>query len=343
PSATLTPSGVFAGSVGIGITNPLATSSKLNVSNIMYISNGIVVGPGVACVCDLDNMLKDCENHITIDPIGATCTDQYDVLGVAKWKEYKVGYSNSLVIKNDSEFVGIGITNPSELFHVQGNHDLVNVPPQWYGDDVLFEIGAFIVRDSSPVIKFETTNWLGVEHRNFGITSYSDEKLHIFSENDDGTGKKSRITINGTNGHVGIGTNIPSAQLQIEGDGSGDPGDAEITLRHTGAGGSAGVTFDVDAIPFYIKANDDKLKFGTISGGAKMVIMPGGNVGIGSYNPTQKLEVDGGMRLNTADARPACDVDARGTFWFTQNAVKDVLEICANDTAVGGLAWRQIY
>jgi len=147
------------------------------------------------------------------------------------------------------------------------------------------------------------------------------------------------------NGNVGIGTNDPStAQLQIEGDGSGDPGDAEITLKHTGAGGSAGITFDVDAIPFYIKANADRLKLGTVSGGAKMVIMPDGDIGIGTSDPTQKLEVSGGVRLNTADARPACGATTRGTFWFIRGAVgvKDSVAVCAKDAA-NAYDWRVIY
>jgi len=128
------------------------------------------------------------------------------------------------------------------------------------------------------------------------------------------------------NGNVGIGTNDPStAQLQIEGDGSGDPGDAEITLN-------------------YIKANADRLKLGTVSGGAKMVIMPDGDIGIGTSDPTQKLEVSGGVRLNTADARPACGATTRGTFWFIRGAVgvKDSVAVCAKDAA-NAYDWRVIY
>ena len=55
------------------------------------------------------------------------------------------------------------------------------------------------------------------------------------------------------------------------------------------------------------------------------------SVGIGTRTPTQKLEVDGGLRLNTADVQPVCDPQARGTLWFNQSNVVaggDTLQAC---------------
>jgi hypothetical protein len=70
----------------------------------------------------------------------------------------------------------------------------------------------------------------------------------------------------------------------------------------------------------------------------------GVNVGIGKSAPDQKLHVDGGLRLDTATAKPACSVSTRGTFWVTQGAtnVKDSVEVCAKDAA-NAYAWRTIY
>ena len=69
-----------------------------------------------------------------------------------------------------------------------------------------------------------------------------------------------------------------------------------------------------------------------------------GNVGIGTTNPKQKLEVAGGVRLNTIAAKPACGDSLRGTIWFTQGGagVKDAVEICAKDAA-GAYAWRAVW
>jgi hypothetical protein len=69
-----------------------------------------------------------------------------------------------------------------------------------------------------------------------------------------------------------------------------------------------------------------------------------GNVGIGTTAPGAKLEVNGGIRLNTATAKPTCDASQRGTLWFTQGGagVKDTLEVCAKD-ANDVYAWRTLY
>ncbi|MCK5122647.1 MAG: hypothetical protein KAQ87_00645 [Candidatus Pacebacteria bacterium] len=101
------------------------------------------------------------------------------------------------------------------------------------------------------------------------------------------------------NGRVGIGTNNPLSQLQLEGD-SGNA--AEILLKHTGVDGSAGIGFDVtnDAHSFFIKAHNNKLKFVTNDGGAsypaRMVVMSDGRVGIGETNPATKLDVNGTIK-----------------------------------------------
>jgi hypothetical protein len=54
--------------------------------------------------------------------------------------------------------------------------------------------------------------------------------------------------------------------------------------------------------------------------------------------------VNGGVRLNTATAKPACDANSRGTFWFTQGGTgtKDAAEVCAKDGS-DAYAWRTLY
>jgi hypothetical protein len=76
----------------------------------------------------------------------------------------------------------------------------------------------------------------------------------------------------------------------------------------------------------------------------RMVIRGNGNIGLGTNNPTQKLEIDGGVKLNTATGQPACSATVRGTVWFTRSAagVADLLEVCAKDN-LDAYAWHALY
>jgi hypothetical protein len=92
-----------------------------------------------------------------------------------------------------------------------------------------------------------------------------------------------------------------------------------------------------------------RITFGTTPTGAinnieRMRITGTGNVGIGSTAPSQRLEVNGGVRVNPTTAKPACDATSRGTFWFTQGAagIKDTTEVCAKD-ASEAYAWRLLW
>ena len=79
----------------------------------------------------------------------------------------------------------------------------------------------------------------------------------------------------------------------------------------------------------------------------RMRITSTGNIGIGGVPaPSQKLEVNGGVRLNTGTAQPVCDATVRGTLWFTKSAagVADKLEVCAQEaTATPTYNWKPLF
>ncbi len=74
----------------------------------------------------------------------------------------------------------------------------------------------------------------------------------------------------------------------------------------------------------------------------RVAVDSNGNVGIGTNRPTQRLEVNGGIRLNTTGSRPVCDSTARGVLWFTGDDLSgDTLEVCAYDGR--GYDWRVLF
>jgi hypothetical protein len=75
----------------------------------------------------------------------------------------------------------------------------------------------------------------------------------------------------------------------------------------------------------------------------RMRITGAGNIGIGTVTPTQKLEVAGGVRVNSSGTKPACTDTTRGTFWFTNggSTADDTMEVCAK---VGGTpVWKPLW
>lgn len=80
------------------------------------------------------------------------------------------------------------------------------------------------------------------------------------------------------------------------------------------------------------------------SGIEAFTVLATGKVGVRTAAPNRELEVNGGVRLNTATAKPSCDATVRGTFWVTQGGagVKDSVEVCAKDAA-DNYAWRTLF
>ena len=126
----------------------------------------------------------------------------------------------------------------------------------------------------------------------------------------------------------------------------------EINFQPEGGSGpviSALINSAVDGSTITASSVPARLMFWTMpTGGSlpleRMRITSDGDVGIGTISAGAKLEVNGGIRLNTSTAKPTCDSTQRGTQWFTQgaNGVKDTLEVCAKD-ATNAYAWRTLY
>jgi hypothetical protein len=72
-----------------------------------------------------------------------------------------------------------------------------------------------------------------------------------------------------------------------------------------------------------------------------------GNVGIGNIAPSQKLDVNGAIKIADTGTKPTCNSANRGTFWIDYGSsgipiTKDTVEVCAKD-ASNVYAWRTLY
>lgn len=112
--------------------------------------------------------------------------------------------------------------------------------------------------------------------------------------------------VDSTNNKVGIGTGTPSAKLDIDGAHVASIG---LLRLNSSAANMSAMTYYIDGVykaatyagtddNFYVWGRDADIVFNTTtSGTTRMVITNGGNVGIGTTGPTQKLMVGGSIRV----------------------------------------------
>lgn len=196
----------------------------------------------------------------------------------------------------------------------------------------------------------------------------------------DGAGTVDKMVVT-DQGRIGIGTTMPDSGIHIKGaiypdntikvegnattQGAGflgymvRPGSLPLandrlgfflfgSLSGVNALHSAGVSASAEA-DWTVSSLPTSFKFETTAPGStfrleRMRITGSGNVGINTATPTQKLEINGGVRLNTTAGKPACDANVRGTQWFTNgnSGIADTFEVCAKDAA-NSYAWRKLY
>lgn len=114
---------------------------------------------------------------------------------------------------------------------------------------------------------------------------------------------------------------------------SGRGGDGRISITCS----SVGTPTPQDrSIIFYDGSNQ--------STNSNFVFDASGNLGVGTNAPTQKIEVNGGVKLAPGAAKPTCDATTRGTFWYSAGGAgaADQVEVCAKDSS-DSFAWRTIY
>jgi hypothetical protein len=300
----------LGGNVGIGTTAP---SERLHVAGNARIEGNLTVNGSVTQVNT--NVANTERLTITNDGTGpAIIANQTGAQPVVDFQDDGV----SAFYIADGGKIGIGTTSPSAT-------------------------SKLTIRDAS-IANIRTENTVGgfVE---FGISENANSVGFIKSNYflDFIANNATRMFIEGGNGNVGIGTISPARILEIL-----SATNAQSYLRISGASGNAADTnfagiefFNNDGsqagpnVASFIEARaidttgaGGHLVFGTsvaeASEGArateKMRILGNGNVGIGTTNPTQKLQVDGNINASVSSGSVSISL-------FTPTASQTSLDI----------------
>ena len=187
--------------------------------------------------------------------------------------------SAKMIIQNDGN-VGIGTTNPGVKLQVLGSGTGNTVVSRFGNDDSTAGNYAFIDVNQPLAAGGSYHAYLGTNDA--GVLKLSSDSL---------TAKHLAIT---TSGNVGIGTTAPESGLHVYGTDSGkskiiaerssDTSGPSLEFREAGTK-TWSIKQDADA------QNLSSLDFQNSSGIEVMSILQGGNVGIGTISPTEKLEV----------------------------------------------------
>jgi hypothetical protein len=217
---------------------------------------------------------------------------------------FQIGGSTKMFIKGNN--VGIGTTSlVSKLDLVQPDSSTSTL-----GQSATASLGIRIANSVGQVgqIVFNNDAAPSYGYGSIGMVMTSGSGVGlgdmIFSTKSVGTDSASteRMRID-SNGDVGIGTTSPSSGAKLDVDGNLAIGNGyQINLTHSLNSNNLwyGMRYDNDEVQIYTYfASNRSITFNTVSGGTTitsqlMKIESGGNVGIGTASPSDKLEVSSG-------------------------------------------------
>ena len=188
-----------------------------------------------------------------------------------------------LYVDAANDRVGIGTTNPSQKLTVEGNIELGT--------------GGYIYGNT-------TTSYLRLNTAVGSLLGYSNAYIGLGPSFVYNIGGSEKFRISSANGNVGIGTTSPSTSLHVK---STSAGSGYMTIENTVHYSKLDLksttytgSIIMDGTGGYISGGGLILDSGTnirtqfLQGGTAKMIINNGNVGIGTTNPGNKLQVTGG-------------------------------------------------
>lgn len=191
---------------------------------------------------------------------------------------FQAGGSTERMRIDSSGNVGIGTSSPNNILDVRG--------------------------DSDPQIKVSATN-TGTNSAGLFIENQGQRNWQVWADRStdqfrigNGSRANANLVIKGSTGNVGIGTTSPSTGLHV---GTGSIFCSSGGLYLNALGGTSSVYLSYGGgNPILMNGANGALRFGT-NNTERLRIDNSGNVGIGTTTPQEKLEVNGKIKIDTAN------------------------------------------
>ncbi len=217
---------------------------------------------------------------------------------------YEVGGTNQPNNINDNIFtqgnVGIGVINPLSRLHIGGNPS---------GTTRAWMINGLLVGDDSDGAYFGLKNE-GSDRKDAIIAwgDNPDENLRFLFNASGLTTSSEYMRILGTNGNVGINTTTPSAKLEVVESTTQNALTVQkdfTGLVNTNAAFIGGTDVGFTTTGIYVLQKDNASFVGpntntfnvVNNSNSQFVVKGAGNVGIGTLTPTDRLQVNGNVRI----------------------------------------------
>ncbi len=244
-----------------------------------------------------------------------------------------------------AQFVGIGTTAPLDKLHINGGNARIEYAGSIAGLRISTINSGQTIADKSWGL-WGMNGYGGATRNSFEIWEYSDtDQNGTYCGGPDVCDPRFVIA---SGGNVGLGTITPEAKLDVVGDVKvrgndifGDPGNFRI---NAGTGGyvelkpqsaSYGVIVRENGSTDFgnIEVSANGLGLGYLTSGAHITIAQGGNVGVGTGTPANKLQVVGNVGMS-AEYGMVINYDPGATYGYIPYAtgIKSMAGIGPNST-----------